>query len=281
MTPPASVGILAPVRTADCQQMLALLLEAFARYGLSAHETGCHTESDPVLGHPDILLCLGGDGTILEAAANAARRGIILGGINMGHLGFLSACGRDEMERLVLALAEGSYGVEERAMLQVTSCEQSSGLCQQPYLALNEIALMRAQTGKMIDVDVEVNGLLLNRYHADGVLAATPTGSTAYSLAAGGPLVWPTAGVVCLTPICPHSLTNRSVVLPETVSITMRPRERRGRAGESLVFSLDGRATHTIALNEALTICKAPQPLKLLTLPESDFAARLRGKLGW
>lgn len=280
MVPPASMGILAPVRTAECQQMQARLMEACARSGIQAFETGSPAESDPVHGAPDIVLCLGGDGTILAAAAMAARRGIILGGINMGHLGFLSACGRDEMERLVQALAEGRYGVEERTMLQVTAGgHPATG--QQPYLALNEIALMRAQTGKMIDVDVEVDGLLLNRYHADGVLVATPTGSTAYSLAAGGPLVWPTAGVVCLTPICPHSLTNRSVVLPETVKITMRPRERRGRAGESLIFSLDGRATHPIALNETLTISKAPLPLKLLSLPESDFSTRLRAKLGW
>lgn len=277
MAPPASIGMLAPVRTAECQQMLSRLMDVCARIGLSAYEIGSLTESDPVLGKPDIILCLGGDGTILAAAAMAARKGIILGGINMGHLGFLSACGRDEMEKLVQALAEGSYGVEERTMLQ---CEQT-GANQQPYLALNEIALMRAQTGKMIDVDVEVDGLLLNRYHADGVLVATPTGSTAYSLAAGGPLIWPAAGVVCLTPICPHSLTNRSVVLPETTKITMHPRERRGRAGESLIFSLDGRATHPIALNETLTISKAPLPLKLLSLPESDFSTRLRAKLGW
>lgn len=140
---------------------------------------------------------------------------------------------------------------------------------------------MRAETGKMIDVDVEVDGELLNKYHSDGVLVATPTGSTAYSLAAGGPLVSPAAGVLCITPICPHSLTIRTVVLPDSVTITMRPRARRGRAGESTIFSLDGRSTHSIANNEALVVSKAPAPLRLLTLRGTTFGARLRAKLGW
>ncbi len=230
---------------------------------------------------PDVLLCLGGDGTMLSAAAEAVEKGTILGGINMGHLGFLSACGREEISDLVAALADGSYGVEQRSVLSVTLHKADGAFTHPPYLAVNEMALMRAHTGKMIDVDVELDGRLLNRYHADGVLVATPTGSTAYSLSAGGPLVWPDAGVFCLTPICPHSLTNRSVILPESVGITIRPRERRGRSEESLIFSLDGRSTHAISLGESLTIRKAPAPLRLLTLPQSDYAARLRAKLGW
>lgn len=277
MSRPISIGILAPHRPAACLQCLQELHEECDKRGVHAYEIGKYTEScQPP---PDVLLCLGGDGTILAAAEKAAQQGIIIGGINMGHLGFLSACGREDIPLLVEALAEGRYAVEQRSLLQVYRSGNDSA--QPPQFALNEVALMRAQTGKMIDVDVELDGELLNRYHADGVLVATPTGSTAYSLSAGGPLLWPTAGVMCLTPICPHSLTNRSVVLPEGVRITMRPRERRGRSGESLIYSLDGRATHAIALNETLTICKAPVSLRLLSLPGSDYASRLRAKLGW
>ena len=275
MQPPISIGILAPYRPASCLQALERLHDECKKQGLHSYEIGKYTaESQPP---PDVLLCLGGDGTILSEAEKAARSGAIIGGINMGHLGFLSACGREEIPLLVQALAEGRYTVDERSMLQVTRSGDGSA----SHIALNEVALMRAQTGKMVDVDVELDGELLNRYHADGVLVATPTGSTAYSLSAGGPLLWPNAGVMCLTPICPHSLTNRSVVLPESVQITIRPRERRGRAGESLIFSLDGRSTHSIALNETLTICKAPISLRLLLLPTSNYAARLRAKLGW
>lgn len=269
------------MRTPECVLVMQELLQACEHAGLMAYEYGYHTQTDPVLGCPEILICLGGDGTILGHATFAAQHGIILGGINMGHLGFLTAAGREEVQSLVAALSSGSYGVEERAMLSVTRRCSMLDTAHEPLLALNEISLMRDQTGRMIDVDVELDGCLLNRYHADGVLVATPTGSTAYSLSAGGPLLWPTAGVMCLTPICPHSLTSRPVVLPDDVEITLRPRERRGRAGESLIYSVDGHATRPIALNDTLTICKAETSLKLLTLPMSDYAARLRAKLGW
>ncbi len=271
-----TIGILAPHRSNTCLQTLRLLHDECERHGIRTRELGkCTADTD----WPSILLCLGGDGTILSAAEEAARRHCIIAGVNLGHLGFLSACGRDEVVRLVQAVSSASFQVEERSMLQVTQSGPGAGTTS--HLAVNEVALMRAQTGKMIDVDVELDGTLLNRYHADGVLVATPTGSTAYSLSAGGPLLWPAARVMCLTPICPHSLTNRSVVLPENVEITLRPRERRGRSGESLIYSTDGQATHSIPLNAALIIRKAPLNLRLLSLPGSDYAARLRAKLGW
>ncbi len=278
MNPPASIAVLAPHRTEDTARALSHLLTACEKAGLNAYELKPDESTETA---PELLLCLGGDGTMLSAATDAVSNGSVLGGINMGHLGFLSACGREDIITLVAALADGSYGVEERSLLSVSLLGEDGMPLGTSLMALNELALMRAQTGKMIDVDVELDGRLLNRYHADGVLVATPTGSTAYSLSAGGPLVWPDAGVICLTPICPHSLTNRSVILPEDVEITLRPRERRGRTNESLIFSLDGRSTHSICLGEALTIRKAPATLRLLTLPNSDYAARLRAKLGW
>ncbi len=281
MNPPASIGIFAPQRTAAALQVAELLMETCSKAGLVAYELGRHTLSSPALGTPELIICLGGDGTILSAAADAACHGALLCGVNLGHLGFLSACAKEDIGILVQALAEGHYEVEERTLLQVVQCNAETGQCLAPHLALNEVALMRAQTGKMIDVDVELDGALLNRYHADGVLVSTPTGSTAYSLSAGGPLVWPTAGVMCLTPICPHSLTSRSVILPQDVEITIRPRARRGRVGESLIYSLDGRSTHPIAINATLTIRRAPVSLRLLNLPGADYAARLRAKLRW
>lgn len=275
MTPPRSIALLAGVRNSGNRELLHSLTAALTAAGISAYEY--ERDSSPPA---DILLCLGGDGTMLSAATRAARQGMILGGINTGHLGFLSACGRREAEELVAALAEGRFRVEERAMLQAcqSGLEESYPL---PLLALNEVCLMRAQTGKMIDVDVELDGVLLNRYHADGVLVATPTGSTAYSLSAGGPLMWPNAGVISLTPICPHSLTSRPVVVPDCTQITLRPRVRRGRIEESIIYSVDGRSAHTISVNDTLHIRRAAVNLKLLALPGNDYAARLRAKLGW
>lgn len=281
MQVPKSIGVFVPHRTATSVQVMERLLEACAAAGLNAYEMGKLTLNDPELSHPELLLCLGGDGTMLSAALNASSYGTILGGINTGHLGFLSACGKEDILPLVQHLASGTHVVETRAMLQVCKFNESGREASRRFYALNELALSRAQTGKMIDVDVELDGKLLNRYHADGILVATPTGSTAYSLSAGGPLMWPTADVMCLTPICPHSLTSRPVVLPDSVEITLRPCERRGRAEESLIFSLDGRNTYPISLNETLTIRKAPNPIRLLALPGFDYAARLRAKLRW
>lgn len=281
MNIPSSIGIFAPQRTAAGLQVTRQLMDACAAADMMAYELGCHTPCDPSLGVPDVVICLGGDGTLLSAATEAACHGSLLCSVNLGHLGFLSACGKEDVELLVAALAHGDYEVEERTLLQVSQTQAETGESGAPLLALNEVALMRARTGRMIDVDVELDGSLLNRYHADGVLVSTPTGSTAYSLSAGGPLVWPSAGVMCLTPICPHSLTNRSVILPENVEITMRPRARRGRVGESLIYSLDGRSTHPIAINATLTIRKAPVSLRLLNMPGADYAARLRAKLRW
>ncbi|MGN0821190.1 MAG: NAD(+)/NADH kinase [Akkermansia sp.] len=277
--PLQSIGILAPSRTPAVLRVIDTLYDGLGSAGISCFELG-PTLRSPGQGDPDLLLCLGGDGTMLSAAAEAAQRGLILGGVNMGHLGFLSACGVDDLRQLIDALAGDSYGVEERTLLQVLRHSPGEDGCD-TGLAVNELSLMRAQTGKMIDVDVELDGHLLNRYHADGVLVATPTGSTAYSLSAGGPLLWPNAGVYCITPICPHSLTNRSIVVPDSVTITLRPRERRGRAGENLIYSLDGRTATPIALNDTLVISKAPRPLRLLQMPGADYAARLRAKLRW
>lgn len=281
MKAPASIGIYSPVRTVTSRRVVQRLLAACHAVDIHAVEVKRPRGKDALPENPELLLCLGGDGTMLAMADYAARHGIVLGGINLGHLGFLSACGQKELISLVDALAQGTYDVEHRSLLEVHLHAAQGEPCSHSYMALNEIAMMRSQTGKMIDVDVEVDGCLLNRYHADGMLVTTPTGSTAYSLSAGGPLVWPTAEVMCLTPVCPHSLTNRSVVLPDSVTITLRPKARRGRTEESLIFSLDGRSTHPLGLNDALCIRKSPLKLHLLTMHPSDFAARLRAKLNW
>ena len=229
----------------------------------------------------ELVLCLSGDGTMLSMVRQVIDAGAILAGVNLGHLGFLSACGKNEVELLLDSLADGSYQLDERSLLEITQQDADKQIVKGPIYALNEVSLMRAQTGKMIDLDVFLDGKSFNRYHADGILVSTPTGSTAYSLSAGGPLIWPNAQVVCLTPICPHSLTNRSVVLPQQVAIRLKPRERRGRAHETINYSLDGRHTHQISLNESLCIRQAEMKLRLLSLPGSSYAQRLRAKLGW
>lgn len=274
------VGLIASPDKPGSAQVLAAVRDACRRAGVDVQSFSPPAISGEDWARLDALLCLGGDGTMLSMAAQAARHGVPLGGINLGRLGFLTACSGEEAPRLVEMLAAGELAVRERAMLQARVVHAEKGDGGSVFLALNELALMRAQMGKMVDLDVEVNGKLLNRYHADGVLVATPSGSTAYSLSAGGPLIWPKARVLCVTPVCPHSLTNRSVVLPDDVRLSLRPRARRGRA-DAMIFSLDGRNTYELKVDETLQMEKAPVSLKLLQMPDTSFAALLRAKMRW
>jgi len=277
------IGFFVPRHTRACLLMLDKLSNLCASHSISYYnieridEDGRYRIDEGT----DLALCLGGDGTLLSLVNQAAAQDVPLAAINMGHLGFLSSCRKDQLEPLITCIVDSNYEIDERTMLEVSKYNAKNELMVGPHIALNEVSLMRAQSGKMIDVEVRLDGKEFNRYHADGVLVATPTGSSAYSLSAGGPLIWPGAGVVCLTPICPHSLTNRSVVMPNSVDISMHPRVRRGRVRESLIYSMDGRNAHPIALNEYLIVRRASHSLKLLNLPKSDYALRLRMKLGW
>ncbi len=227
-----------------------------------------------------MLVTFGGDGTMLAVAAKAAIHRVPLVGVNLGRLGFMTTCSVAELPELAQVLHDGAWVEDVRFMLEVTRVNAAGEKDECRRLALNEVSLIRAQTGKMVDLDAEIDGKLLNRYHADGVLVSTPTGSTAYSLSAGGPLVWPMAGVMCVTPICPHSLTNRSVVLPDSMTICLKPRSRRGRF-DSMVYSIDGRDAYPIEVGESLLIRKAPETLSLVHLKEHNFGALLRAKLRW
>lgn len=277
------IGYFAPRFTVSVQRLLQRLYDFTSRNGILLYHIELPRLPDIPRFQPDtdLALCLGGDGAMLSMVRQCAQSGVMLAGVNMGHLGFLSSSTKEQFETLLECMAAGDYEVDERAILKVTQLDSDGHLVHGPYFALNEVSLMRAQTGKMIDVDVTVDGLKFNRYHADGILVATPTGSSAYSLSAGGPLIWPNSRVLCLTPICPHSLTNRAVVMPDSVDISLRPHARRGRVEEQLIFSLDGRTTHPIALQEVLHISKAEHTVQLLCLPKSDYATRLRSKLGW
>ncbi|MEG0025064.1 MAG: NAD(+)/NADH kinase [Akkermansia sp.] len=240
------------------------------------------TEGDQaaILSKVELLLTFGGDGTMLSMAATSAMSQVPLAGVNLGRLGFLTTCSVQGIEYFVECLRQGTCLVRERSLLEAQSVSADGTRREGRKLALNEVTLMRSQNGKMVDLDAVVNGVLLNRYHADGVLVATPTGSSAYSLSAGGPLVWPESDVICVTPVCPHSLTNRSVILPDSVEIQLRPRARRGRS-DSMLYSLDGRDTHTIEVGESLIVKKAPEQLQLVHLPDYNFAELLRAKLRW
>ena len=236
------------------------------------HEEGLADFSDQC----DLVISLGGDGTLLETLHRIGPTDLPIAGVNIGTLGFLTACTDEEIDSLSDHLASGEPNIVERSMLQVEMIEESGKPRQ--FLALNEVVLMRGETGRLVSLEARVDGEILNHYRADGLIVATPTGSTAYSMAAGGPLLGPHAGVFVITPICPHSMSNRSLVVGDKSIIELSPC---GGGKEPILFSVDGRDILRIAKDSVVRVSCHPQTLRLVRLPGHSFYEALRKKLHW
>jgi len=224
----------------------------------------------------DLVISLGGDGTLLQTMHRMGPCAVPVAGVNIGTLGFLTTCTDEGLSEFADVLAAGRQVVVERAVLKVQMVEEGGG--PREHFALNEVVLMRGETGRLVALEARVDGELLNEYRADGLIVATPTGSTAYSLAAGGPLISPRAGVFVITPICPHSLSNRSLVVDDDAVIEILP-----AAGnrEPVLFSVDGRDVLRLAPESAVRVVKGGQPLRLVRMPGQSFYDTLRKKLRW
>ena len=221
----------------------------------------------------DFALSVGGDGTFLTTAAHIGDRNIPILGINCGRLGFLSEVQTTEVDRILNQLLSNDYTIEQRTVLSVVT--DGEGHLSMPF-ALNEIAVMKQELSSMISVETLINGELLNTYQADGLVVSTPTGSTAYNLSVGGPLVAPQANVFILSPIATHSLNVRPLVVPDYCEIDLRITSR----SHSYLVSTDGRS-YTMKENTRLHIAKAPYTVKLVQLGEHSFFDTLKTKLGW
>jgi NAD+ kinase len=224
----------------------------------------------------ELVVSLGGDGTLLDTVHRVGSCEVPVAGVNIGTLGFLTACTAADVEKFATILARGEQEVVERAVLKVSMREESG--VEHTFMALNEVVLMRGSTGRLISLEARVNGEVLNRYRADGLIVATPTGSTAYSLAAGGPLIDEQAGVFVITPICPHSLSDRSLVLEDNSVVEV---VAKGRHPDAVHFTVDGRDVLRLSSESVVRIEKASTPLQLVRLPEHSYYETLRGKLGW
>jgi len=219
---------------------------------------------------------VGGDGTMLEAAMMLGPVGIPLAGVNTGRLGFLNSCAGHEVAALAAALAERRYTTCRRTMLDIELLE--SGRPPHRFRALNDVVLARDQTGRLISLCAKINGTLLNHYRADGLIVSTPTGSTAYSLSAGGPLVAPTAAVFVITPICPHTLSHRSMVIEDSSVIDLEPEDP---DDTPVIFTVDGRQCLALTRGARVVVRKADRELHLLRFEDHSFYEALRSKLNW
>lgn len=222
----------------------------------------------------DLLLVFGGDGTMLRVARNLAGSRTPMLGINLGGLGFLTAVSSDALGRALKQVWAGEFKFESRALIEASTRCNGRVLRQ---AALNDIVISRGVVSRLIQLDVAVNGEPLTRYRGDGLIVSSPTGSTAYSLAAGGALVVPTAEVFALTPICAHTLSNRSLILPLSSTIRVRTVSPK----PATILSADGDVIAELSSGDEVTIRRSRSTVRLMQLAHSSFFEALRQKLNW
>lgn len=224
----------------------------------------------------DVVLALGGDGTILRAVRMYPKVPIL--GFNLGGLGYLSSVEEKDFDSALGMLANGRYKIAERTTLKVTGAKAKGKAV---AYALNDVVVMREKTGHALVLDVTCAGHAATRYMADGIIVATPTGSTAYSLAAGGPVLMPDSAAFVITPMSPHALGVRPIVVSDAVTLTITPRTRENRPIEKVGVYADGEPVLSATADESITISKAPESVKFIELEGYDPHEVLSRKLGW
>ncbi len=224
----------------------------------------------------DLLLVLGGDGTILNAVGRLGDTLKPIFGINIGSLGFLTCSASADYVEAVECIATGQITLSERALLDV-HLDPAGPETHQVLRCLNDAVFSRGEISRLVRLAVRVNGEPLTEFNADGLIIATPTGSTAYSLSAGGPIVSPDSGALVITPICPHVLTNRSIIVDESAVIEVEATER----DYPVFLAIDGRPPVHVETNSVVVVRKAPQRLPLAALPGVSFFSVVRQKLKW
>jgi NAD+ kinase len=223
----------------------------------------------------DLLVVLGGDGTLLGVARALDDVAVPILGINLGTLGFLAAVSLDEMEAALEGVLAGAMSIEPRPRLSVRLVPERGE--ERRWLALNDAVVARGASVRIVDLAVQADGQPVTTYHADGLIVSTPTGSTAYSLSAGGPILLPGVGSVVLTPICAHALTQRPLVLPDTTCIEIRVDAR----GGEVQLSVDGQEGAALAPGDRVLIERAAHPTLLVVPPARSRFEVLRAKLRW
>ena len=231
-----------------------------------------HSELDSSF---DMLLSIGGDGTILRAAALVRNSGIPILGINAGRLGFLATVPKENIDEFLQIVIDKKYTLSKRTLLSLTSTPENDAL-KDINFAMNEVSVSRKDTTSMITIETYLNGEILNSYWADGLIISTPTGSTGYSLSCGGPILTPDVKSLVITPIAPHNLNARPLVIPDETEIMLKVSGRE----ENYLVSLDSRIT-SVGNESVLTIKKTPFQINMVEIPNETFLKTLRSKLLW
>ena len=233
-----------------------------------------HVDEREAAKRADLVIAIGGDGTLLHAARNVAARDVPLVGINRGRLGFLTDVTPEHLREALDAILAGKYLAERRLTLAAKVGKRAKS----SLFALNDIVLQKGDTGRLLDFTTEVDNVYVNTHRGDGLIVATPTGSTAYALSCGGPIIQPNVDALVMVPICPHTLSDRPLVLPSSSEI----RVTLDNAGGSEAHVVcDGESVARMAAGDVLTISLAKQPITLLHPREYNYYELLRSKLNW
>lgn len=258
----------------ECEVLLSVYnKERTARYR-NFSDRVTYVSADQLYKQSDVVIVLGGDGTILETARRAAPGSKPILGFNLGRLGYMAELDMNETDKLA-ALFKGEYDIEERSMLSVEIIG-ASGKQRFAGYALNEAVISNGSVARIVDLDLFLDGKLMNNYRADGLIVSTPTGSTAYSMSAGGPVIDPRLKCFCVTPISSHSLLARPVVLPDDREVCIKNTCRREK---SLFLTLDGKTNCELYFGDTVRITKSEHTTKLIRIKEQMFYRTLRQKM--
>ena len=281
---PKTVGLIAHTGKPGVGELIKSLTAEFARFSIStlleketAAVAGQRSETTiaQLGGKADLLVVVGGDGTILNVTGQLGEASPPIFGINVGSLGFLTCVSSPAFREAVECIAKGKMTFSNRALLEVVLRDSKEAA--KPMIALNDAVFSRGELSRLIRLRTRVNGETLTEFNADGLIIATPTGSTAYSLSAGGPILEPESGVFVITPICPHVLTNRSIIVSEKSVIEVEASE----PDYPVYLTVDGRDPLRIAKDATVQIRKAKKTLQLAAMPDMSFFSVVRQKLKW
>jgi NAD+ kinase len=281
---PKTIGLIAHPGKRGVGELVKSLAAEFARFKMSilmeketAEVAGQHSSATiaQIGEKADLLVVAGGDGTILNVADKLGDVCPAIFGINVGSLGFLTTATSQAFREAVESIAQGKITFSHRTLLEVALRDGKEKL--EPMIALNDAVFSRGELSRLIRLHTRVNGEPLTEFNADGLIIATPTGSTAYSLSAGGPIMEPESGVFVITPICPHVLTNRSIIVSENSIIEVEASE----PDYPVYLTVDGREPVRIAKGATVEIRKAKKKLRLAATPDVSFFSVVRQKLKW
>ena len=250
-------------------------IEVFCTQNIDDSSVACGYQKIDIPQAAEIAIVLGGDGTLLSVARFLENRSTPIIGVNLGGLGFLTEISKETCYRELQTIVDGKYEIEERMRLQVSTQRDGKEIFRQSVL--NDVVINKGALARIVDVKISIDDRYLTHYRADGLIVATPTGSTAYNLSAGGPIVYPTSHCTVLTPICPFTLTNRPIILPSEVVIQVELGERI----KDVTVTCDGQVGCELASSDKIFISAAPNPLRLIKTPTIDYFEILRTKLKW